>query len=743
MCGANLIALAILSLSIVLQLLAAGLSLRLIRLTGLRVAWGFLASALVLMAARRCVTLYAMLADGQPTPPNLPAELVALTISGLILVGIARVRPLFEQSERTDAELRLSETRLENAQRIGRLGNWDWDIVEGTLYWSDEIYRIFGLEHQEFGATYKAFLETIHPDDRKEVEDAVNAALNGGDSAYGIDHRICLPDGTVRVVHEQAEAVFGDDGQPVRMVGTVQDITERVAAEDKIAEREIMLRAIMNNVADGIITIDKDGTIETFSRSAENMFGYPAEEVRGQNIRLLMPDPDRSHHDSYLASYLDTGQAKILGIGPRELTAVRRDGTEFPIDLAIGEMKIGDGRRFIGTVRDVTERKKHEDQLRQAQKMEAVGQLTGGVAHDFNNILTVIVGNIELLTDRVIGDSESEETAKTALGAALRGSDLTRRLLAFSRQQSLAPEVLNVGELILGAAGLLRRTLGEHIEVETALVDDLWNALVDAGQLQDSLLNLAINARDAMPNGGTLRIETANTSLDQEYAAGHEEVVPGPYVMIAVSDTGHGMSPEVVEQVFEPFFTTKEVGKGSGLGLSMVYGFIKQSGGHISVYSEPGIGTTIKLYLPMTASNDVRVSPDLGHRQPMPGGAETILVVEDDPDVRMFVAGTLSSFGYNVLEAEHGPAALEVAESEQDIHMLLTDIVLPRGMNGHDVAREVQKLIPGIKVLYSSGYTENAIADNDALEGVELLMKPYRRAALARKVRDVLDGTLI
>lgn len=370
MCGANLIALGVLSLSIVLQFLAAGLALRLIRLTGLRLAWGLLAAALVLMAARRCITLYDVLAGHQLTPPNLTAELVALTISGLILAGIARIRPVFERTERTDTELRLSESRLENAQRIGRLGNWDWDIVGGTLYWSDEIYRIFGLEPQAFGATYKAFLETIHPDDRKDVEDAVNAALNGDDTSYGIDHRICLPDGTVRVVHEQAEAIFGDNGHAIRMVGTVQDITERVAAENRIAEREDMLRSIMNNVADGIITIDESGTIQTFSRSAENMFGYPAQEVRGRNVKLLMPEPDHSRHDGYLAAYLETGKAKLIGIGPRELTAVRKDGTKIPIDLAIGEMKIGAERRFIGTVRDITERKKQEDQLRQAQKME-------------------------------------------------------------------------------------------------------------------------------------------------------------------------------------------------------------------------------------------------------------------------------------------------------------------------------------------------------------------------------------
>ncbi len=412
------------------------------------------------------------------------------------------------------------------------------------------------------------------------------------------------------------------------------------------------------------------------------------------------------------------------------------------MELAIGKMETGDKRIFIGIVRDITQRKDSERQLQQAQKMEAVGHLTGGIAHDFNNLLTAILGNLEMLQDRVELDPSARKFVDIAFRAADRGADLTQRLLAFSRKQTLSPETADINKLVLGVTELMRRTLGEDIEIKTVQGGGLWHATVDPGQLESALLNLAINARDAMPEGGKLTIETANSHLDQAYADTHQEVNPGQYVRVAVTDTGTGMPPEVVARAFEPFFTTKEVGRGSGLGLSMVYGFVKQSAGHVNIYSEPGHGTTIKLYLPKAvAAGEVAREAELSRRaQPM--GDETILVVEDDPDVRAFVVAALGALGYRVMEAEDGPAALALLDQVSHIDLLLTDVVLPRGMNGRRVAEEVRKRYPRVKTLFSSGYTENAIVHHGTLDqDAELLAKPYTRGALAQKVRRVLDAS--
>ena len=519
-----------------------------------------------------------------------------------------------------------------------------------------------------------------------------------------------------------------------------QTMAERQIAEQQLDERQARLHAIMESAADGIITIDEGGQIESFNHAAELLFGYTPDEVIGRNIRILMPEPHRGGHDGYLKRYLDTGQARIIGVGSRELGGLRKDGTQFPMDLAISEMTAGDRRRFIGIVRDISERKEQQAQLKQSQKMEAVGQLTGGIAHDFNNLLTTILGNLELQSDRIEDNEPARAFAEAATRAALRGADLTQRLLAFSRNQPLNPKSINVNQLMPNTTELMRRTLGEDIEIEMVLGGGLWNAMMDQAQLENTILNLSINSRDAMPDGGRLTIETANVRLDQEYSDTRDEVTPGQYVMVAVSDTGTGMPPEVLEKAFDPFFTTKEVGKGTGLGLSMVYGFIKQSGGHMAIYSELGDGTTVKLYLPKATEADTP-RPVAGRRsKAMPVGDEIILVVEDDPDVRRFLATSLEMLGYNILEAEDGPQARSVLNETSRIDLLLTDVVLPRGMNGREVADAARAHHPEIKVLFTSGYTENAVIHHRKVdEGVELLSKPYTRQVLAQRVRQVLD----
>jgi len=481
-------------------------------------------------------------------------------------------------------------------------------------------------------------------------------------------------------------------------------IIEREHAEAALRESESRLWGVMDSAADAIITIDEHGLIDSFNRAASLMFGYTVEEIRGQNVSLLMTEPDKSQHDGYIKKYLETGKARIIGIGLRELTAIRKDGTKFPIELSVAESQSDRNRFFIGSVRNITERKEAQEILQQAQKMEAIGQLTGGVAHDFNNLLTVILGNLQLLGECVADDENARKLVDSALRAGFRGADLTQRLLAFSRKQPLASKPTDINKCVTGAAELIRRTLGENIEIETVLSGGLWRAMIDENQLETALLNLAINSRDAMPDAGKLTIETMNSHLDQEYAKHKTEVTPGQYVMITVSDTGSGMSPEVLKRVFEPFFTTKEVGKGTGLGLSMIYGFVKQSGGHVAIYSEPGEGTSVKLYLPRATSTGAHVTAP-PQEKAMPAGSETILVVEDDPDVRAYVASALGVLGYTILKAEDGPSALALMKENPDVDLLFTDVVLPGGMNGRELADEIEKLNSDIKVLFTSGYT--------------------------------------
>ncbi|MEY4879034.1 MAG: hypothetical protein RJB62_503, partial [Pseudomonadota bacterium] len=378
-----------------------------------------------------------------------------------------------------------------------------------------------------------------------------------------------------------------------------------------------------------------------------------------------------------------------------------------------------------------------EAQLRQSQRLDAIGQLTGGVAHDFNNLLTVILGNAETLADKLHGNEKLHALADMTRMAAERGAALTNRLLAFARRQALDPKATNVNKLLSEMDPLLRRTLGEHIEIETVRGGGLWNALIDAPQLESALLNLCINARDAMVKGGRLTIETGNVHLDGDYASQHSEVGSGQYVMIAVSDTGTGMTSDILARAFDPFFTTKDVGKGSGLGLSMVYGFAKQSRGHVKIYSEFGHGTTVKLYLPRAPGDHEESFPTSSSE--LPRGQERIFLVEDDELVRMHVTRQLESLGYHVTSAHNGAEALEALEALKrngDYDLLFTDVVMPGGVNGRQLAVAVAELYPNLPVLFTSGYTENAIVHHGRLDpGVHLLNKPYRLQDLAAKIR--------
>jgi len=482
--------------------------------------------------------------------------------------------------------------------------------------------------------------------------------------------------------------------------------------------------------------MDEQGTITDWNTQAENIFGWTRTEAVGTKLKeLIIPYDHRDAHTAGLERFLRTGQGTILG-HRLEIDAIRRDGREFKVELSVTELKRRDGFVFNGFMRDLTDKIAAEDRIRQAEKMEAVGQLTGGIAHDFNNILTVITGTIEILADAVAGEPQLAAITRMIDEAASRGADLTQHLLAFARKQPLEPKETDVNTLIIDTAKLLQRTLGEHVEIESVFEDESCPAIVDPNQLATAILNLALNARDAMPDGGKLIIETGLVVLDENYARQHNDVRPGRYAMIAVSDTGTGIPAGILDKVFNPFFTSKGPGKGTGLGLSMVYGFVKQSAGHIMIYSEEGHGTTIKMYLPPATGTLLSAEP--ASTGTMVGGHETILVVEDDMLVRNYVLTQLHSLGYVTLDAGNATEALAIVRADHRFDLLFTDVIMP-GLNGRQLANEMLKIRPELKVLFTSGYTENAIIHHGRLdEGVLLLAKPYRKSDMAIMIRKAL-----
>ena len=514
---------------------------------------------------------------------------------------------------------------------------------------------------------------------------------------------------------------------------------ERARAEEARGAAEDRFRGVLAMAPDAIIAVDEDQRITIFNRAAEALFGYDAEEVTGQLVDLLIPDRFVEAHRRHLEAFRDApgGPRRMSDRG--DVVGRRKGGGEFPAEASISKFVVRDKLTFMVIIRDVTQQRTLEAQLRQAQKMEAVGQLTGGLAHDFNNLLTVIIGHLELLLETLDHDAAHRESAEIGLEASLRGARLTRQLLAFARRQTLEPSVFDVNEMVTGTADLIRRTLGAQISVEIARGADLAPALADPTQVESAVLNLAINARDAMPDGGSLTIETANRRIGGATARKFE-IDPGDYVMIALSDTGTGMPPEVLGRVFDPFFTTKEQGHGTGLGLSMVYGFLKQSGGHVEIESVPGRGTTVRLYLPRGRAEGLAPKGTAAQEPVSPAAEITVLVVEDNPAVRTLAVRQIATLGYAVLEAEDGRAALELIEAGDAVDLLFTDLLMPGGLSGLDLMREARRQRPGLKVLLTSGNTETALLGADPDEPLpSILSKPYRREALARKIQEVLN----
>jgi PAS domain S-box-containing protein len=603
--------------------------------------------------------------------------------------------------------------------------------LDGTITsWNKAAERLSGFTAAE---AIGKNIDIVNPPEMREQPRQLLDRIAHGEAIAHHDTVRMRKDGSRLDISLVLSPILSSTGEVVGASAIARDISERKRAEQALNQQIEERRRIFETSQDLILVTDTKGSFVQVSPSSMTILGHQPTEMIGHTaVEFIHPDDlESTRNEMRLARrgrQMRNFETRYAHKDGRWVTLTWMGTWSEPV------------RRHFFVGRDLTEKQAAEAQFRQAQKMEAVGQLTGGIAHDFNNILTVITGTIGILAEAVADRPELEAIARMIDEAAERGGQLTKHLLAFARKQPLQPREVDVTNLVLETVKLLRPTLGEHIQIEPLLADDTWPALVDPNQLTTAILNLALNARDAMPSGGSLAIETKNTYLDEAYAEMNIEVTAGSYVMIAVSDTGGGIAPKNLERVFDPFFTTKEVGKGTGLGLSMVYGLIKQSGGHIKIYSEEGHGTSVKMYLPRATGTDPDAS-EVPALAPVQGGHEAILVVEDDALVRKYVMTQIRSLGYTTLEASNAAEALALIDSDAAIDLLFTDVIMPGPMNGRHLVDEVLKRRPALKTLFTSGYTENAIVHHGRLDsGVLLLAKPYRKPELARMIRLALDN---
>ena len=645
--------------------------------------------------------------------------------------------------KRVEAALRESEMRLQQAVRLAHIGIFDHDHAADTIYWSPEQRAIYGLDGDE-RVTLETYFALIHPEDRERIIAAVKRAHDpAGDGLFDVDRRVVRRDGTVRWASTRSKTFFGGEGEvrhAVRTVGAVRDITE----EKQAAEEQKKLAALVAMSGDFIGIASLEGRVVYLNHAALTMVGLESmEAAQDKTIFDFFAESDRERVRGNLHALVRDGGNLSGESRLRHFKTCRSIEVEFTV------FQIRDDRgapMYVATVtRDITERKraeaeraKLEEQLFQAQKMESIGRLAGGVAHDFNNLLTVINGYSELVLSKLTSADPLHESIEQILKSGERAAGLTRRLLAFSRKQILQPRVLDLNQVVEEMRPMLERLVGEDVAVSVVLGAGNGTVHGDPHQLEQVIMNLAINARDAMADGGKLRIETSNVEVGLKEAS-HPDVRPGQYVMLAVKDSGEGMDAKTRRRIFEPFFTTKDAGQGTGLGLSMVEGIVVQSGGTIQVHSEPGVGTTFEIYLPVLAEEGF----DAGIAAAVPalGGSETVLVVEDQREVRNYAVQVLEAYGYRVLQAEDADEALRCCAQERgQIHLVLTDVVMPN-QSGVELARQLEKLRPASKVLLMSGYTDDVIVRQGVVDDdVHFIEKPFSPEELARKVRAVLAG---
>jgi len=658
--------------------------------------------------------------------------------------ALAAARRLGGELQTAERRLRRSNERFELAASAVSSAIYDWSLQHGTVAWTQGLTELAGYRPEEAEATYEWWMERIHPDDRARVHEAYQAVKVTGDD-FEAEYRFRTRDGRYVDVLDRARFVRGSTGRPVRMVGSMVDISARTRADAVLRESAARHRAVVESAMDGFVAMDHDGRVTEFNPAAERMFGRARADVVGLELaEVIIPPAFRAAHRRGLARYLATGESTFLG-SRIEVSALRADGSEFPVELTVTVMRTGGPPSFNAYVRDLTERRRAEAarsglemQLQQAQKMEAVGRLAGGVAHDFNNLLTVITGRAHMLLSRLKPGEPMHRDVDLIEKTSQRAVALTSQLLAFSRKQVVQPRVLELGPLVADLVPMLQRMIGEDMELVVEPLQGTGRVKVDPSQMQQVLMNLVVNARDAMPNGGRVGVSIQDVEVDEAAALHQTSMPPGPYVRIAVSDTGTGMSAETAAHIFEPFFTTKDQGKGTGLGLSTVYGIVEQSKGHVQVQSELDHGTTFTIHLPRV-EEPLAAGPPADAARRLRTTSRTVLVVDDEPEVLELATEILRRVGYTVLEAADGTAALEVARGhEGEIHLLVTDMVMP-GMSGRDLAEQLRAVRPGLPVLYISGYVQAAAA-RAALGGEHsaFVAKPFTPEFLTDRVRELL-----
>ncbi len=635
-------------------------------------------------------------------------------------------------TDRKQAELALrkSEERYELAQKGSRDIIWDWDLKTDLFYMSENVATTPGLEDYHLNMTSVDVEGMIHPLDRPVMRKEIRDHFKGKTPHLQYEFRAAKQ--PERWFFVKGVALRDENGHAVRVAGSISDISDLKQAHLRLQESEAHWRSLTEGSPDIIMLLDLEARVEFVNRSRGN---GENSGIIGRYICDLVPDEYRENARACINAVQETGQPTRF-----ETPYVSR-GEERFFDIRIAPaIREGVLTGYTVSATDITERKAIEQQLYHAQKMDAVGKLTGGIAHDFNNLLAVILGNLEIAAERADGNDAIKPLLERAIRAAERGAGLTQGLLAFSRKQALSPSRLNLNDNLEGMEGILRHTLGETIELFLRPANDLWVCEADAAQVESAILNLSINARDAMPGGGRLTIETGNVRFASRQDLPDSELKPGDYVVLTVSDTGSGMATDIIDRVFEPFFSTKKLGEGTGLGLSMVYGFAKQSSGHVSIDSSPGHGTTVRLYLPR-AEGDVEKQPEERKSEDGTSHGEVIFLLEDNDEVRALVREQLEGLGYIVVEAGSGPEALTMLNDAPDIDLLLSDVILPGGLTGPEIATHVLERNPRMKALFMSGYTENAVLDDGRLgDQVLLLQKPFTQQELAQMVRKALQG---
>lgn len=644
-------------------------------------------------------------------------------------IRIAGIVKDVTERDRAQAALAASEARWRLALQAGGMVAFEVDLETGFTTLSDDAHVTVGVGP----AHYQDYIDRIHPDDRANVQAKVEQAMTAG-TPYQVEFRSIRPEGVVIWMSMAGALTLRDESGARRLGGICVDITERKKLEASLQESEARFRDFTEISSDWQWETDEHFRYTHIGAPARHA-GLPTSEVLGKKRwDIAGADAEFPHWKQHIEDW-----KALRPFRDFEFQLINKAGEPRSI-VSSGRPYFDGNGRFLGyrgTSSDQTERKKLEAQLQQALKMEAIGHLTGGIAHDFNNLLTIVLGNAEILAEDLWAEPELQALAHTVLSAAKRGAELTNRLLTFARRQTLESTAVSVNAVVEGMTSMLRRTLGEQVVLRTELADNLPPAFVDSALLEMAILNLAVNARDAMPKGGALTIATKSKAVKKKTV----DLEPGKYIVITVRDTGHGMTPEVLRRVFEPFFTTKEVGKGSGLGLPMTYGFAKQSGGTVSIRSAPGHGTSVRLVLPQAQGIHLcdEQSPD---RVAPPSGTERILVVEDEEDVRRFVVGQLAHLGYATEEAADGPSALELLRSGNRFDLLFTDIVLPEHMSGLELAEEARKIDPDLSVVFTSGYSTDVLAQEGVAEpAFRLLRKPYGRHDLAITLRQALANS--